>query len=318
MLKRDFTKSNKDYFKNNKTILIAVAAFLLVGILIFLIFGMNGNFEINGYNEFSATVSEATLDNFGKHKSEIGRIVDSYNGKFDTVLVNGEGDDTQLIIRYHNNIKNEDAEIVNNLIAEELKVSVDNISKHIHVGASVKNTDYIFTAVSILLLIVVASIFAYARYNGASAMSVIIACVLGTIGFMSLGSILRLTVGLSYFAMLVILNMLIIYFAIDLFESMHNSSWLKSNDYATALEKGINSSKFRTTIINIVLLAIGLLLVLIAPITLKHVAINIMFMAVSVLAVTWYVVPFVWSVFITRCRNRGAKIKASNNQGKNK
>ena len=44
MLKRDFTKSNKDYFLKNKILLICVAAFLLIGILVASIFGMNGNF----------------------------------------------------------------------------------------------------------------------------------------------------------------------------------------------------------------------------------------------------------------------------------
>ena len=47
MLKRDFTKSNKNYFAKNKFILISIAVFLLVGILIASIFGFNQNFELN-------------------------------------------------------------------------------------------------------------------------------------------------------------------------------------------------------------------------------------------------------------------------------
>ena len=58
MLKRDFTKSNKEYFKQNRIALISIALFLVLGIVIFAIFGMNGNFEIKGYNEFSITVGE--------------------------------------------------------------------------------------------------------------------------------------------------------------------------------------------------------------------------------------------------------------------
>ena len=37
MLKRDFTKSNKEYFAKNKITLISVALFLVVGILITII-----------------------------------------------------------------------------------------------------------------------------------------------------------------------------------------------------------------------------------------------------------------------------------------
>ncbi len=310
MIKRDFKKSNKEYFKENKTILISVAVFLLVGILILSIFGMNGNFEVSGYNEFSVTVNENTASDFNTHKTEIGHIIDSYNGKFDTILIFGEGDNTQFVVRYLKDLKENDIVSINKLVAEELKVEVNDISEHVHVNGSVKATDYVYTVASILLIIVIASIFAYARYNGASAMSVIIACLLGTLGFISLGAILRLTIGMSYFAMLVILNLLIIYFAIDLFESMHKSSWLKADDYATAMEKAIQSSKFRTSLVNVGLLAIGLLLVLIAPITVKYVALNIMFMSVVILAVVWYVIPFVWNVFITRCRKRDSRVKA--------
>ena len=316
MLKRDFTKSNKEYFKKNRNFLIALGVFLLVGILVFAIFGMNGNFEIKGYNEFSITVNEKTTENYNTHRDEIGEIINSFNGKFDNMLIYGEGDDTQYVVRYLNDVSNKKILEINKLVAEEVGVDVANVSEHVKVGGIVKNTDYIFTAVSILLLVVISSIFAYVRYNGASAMCVIIASVIGTIGFISIGSILQLSIGMSYFALLVILNLMIIYFAIELFESMHKSSWLMSEDFSTAIETGLKSSKFRMTFVAVGLLAIGLLLVLFAPLTIKYIAINIMFMAVVVLAVGWYVVPFVWNVFITRCIKRTYKVKASGFQDK--
>ena len=53
MLKRDFAKSNKEYFSKNKVTLISVALFLIVGIIIWSIFGLNTNFEMSNHNEFS-------------------------------------------------------------------------------------------------------------------------------------------------------------------------------------------------------------------------------------------------------------------------
>ncbi|MBQ8615623.1 MAG: hypothetical protein IJ415_03555 [Clostridia bacterium] len=311
MLKRDFTKSNKEYFKKNKIVLISVAVFLLLGIIIFSIFGMNGNFEINGYNEFSITVGEKATEKFGTHQQEIGKIVNSFDGKFDNVSIYGEGDNTKYVVRYLKDVNGNEQIEINKLVAEKLGIEVDNISEHMSVGPVVKNTDYIYTAVAILLIVVITTIFAYARYNGASALSVMLACLIGTLAFMSIGAILRLSVGMSYFAMLIILNVLIAYFAINLFETMHKSSWLMSGDYDNAMQTALKASKFRMSILSVSIMLIGVLFVLLTSSTIKYAALNIMFMAVVLLAVGWYVVPFVWNVFISYCRKREYKVKAS-------
>jgi len=316
MLRRDFTKSNKEYFKQNKSILIGIAVFLLVGILVFAIFGMNGNFELKGYNEFSVTVNEKTTKEFGTYQREIGDIVNSYNGKFDNVSIYGEGDDTKFVVRYMKDLNETQRLEINKLVAEKLNVEINQVSSHTHVGPAVKNTDYVYTALSILLIIVLVTIFAYARYNGASALAVIISNLLGTLAFISIGAILRFQVGMSYFAMLVILNLLISYLAIILFEQMHKSSWLMSGNYSTAIETAVKSSKTRICVLSISLMVIGLLFVLLAPSTIKYVSINLMFMAVVLLAVGLYVIPFVWSVFITKARKRNYKIKASSVESK--
>ena len=44
----------------------------------------------------------------------------------------------------------------------------------------------------------------------------------------------------------------------------------------------------------------GLLFVIAAPLALKYVSLNIMFIAVVALATAWYVVPFFWSIFISK------------------
>lgn len=316
MLRRDFTKSNKEYFKENRNFLIAIGVFLLVGLLVLAIFGMNGNFELKGYNEFSVVVTENKKEDFNRHKSEISSIINSYDGKFDCMSIYGEGDDTKFVIRYINDINAETIVEINNLVAEELGVDVDKVSEHVQVNASVRTKDYVYTIASILLIVTLVGIFSYVRYNGASSLAAIIGCVLGTLGFVSFGSILRLSIGMSYFAMLVMLNLLIAYLAINLFETMHKSSWLVSGDYATALQTAIKTSKFRTAVISVGLILIGLLFVLIAPLTIKYTAVNIMFMAVTVLATALYVVPFVWNVFITMCRKREYKIKSDATKSK--
>jgi len=241
MLRRDFTKSNKEYLKSNRIPLIAIAIFLIVGIVIFSIFGLNGNFELNGYNEFTITVQEKKVDNFAKYQHEISKIVNSYDGKFDTMLVSGEGDDTKFVVRYLKDVKNKDIIEINKLVAEELDIDQANISEHVEVASSVNKSDYIYTAVAVLIIAVIATIFSYVRYNGASALSLLAGYALGTLGLISICAILRLSVGTSFFAMLVLLNTLITYFAINLFESMHKSSWLMSEDYASAMDNALKS-----------------------------------------------------------------------------
>lgn len=308
MLNRDFTKSNKDYFNKNKIALIIIAAFLIVGIVIGSFFGMRGNFEIAGCNEFTVTVGTDS-SNYNDYIEEIQNVVNSYGGNFDTASVYGEGDDTKLVIRYMTDLSQEDQLEINEVIVERLSIDAGNISSHVSIAPTVRNVDYIYTAVAILLLIAVASIFAYFRYNGASAMTIIISTILGTLAFMSIGAILRLTIGMSYFAMLVILNMLIVYSCFDVFENIRETSWLQADDYSNAIKSGMRSARFKQCAISIAVLLIGLLFVIFAPSALKYVSLNIMFIAVVTLAVSCYVLPFVWSVFITHCKKREFKVK---------
>ncbi len=311
MLKRDFTKSNKVYFNKNKKILISIAVFLLVGILLFAILGLNGNFEVAGYNEFSVTVTEKKAEDLSKYQTDISTIVNSHDAKFDNIRIYGEGDDTKLIVRYLYDISDIDVFEINKLVAEKLDVDVSNISEHTKVDPIVNSTDYIYTTAAILILMVIASIFAYARYNGASALTIIFANMLGTLSLLSISSILRLVVGSSYLALLVILNLLIDYFAINIFESMHKSSWLMSRDFGTAIESAVKTSKFRMVAITVGLMLIGIVFVLFVPSAIKYVTLNLMFMAVVLLAVGLYVIPFLWSALITKCKLRDYKIKAS-------
>lgn len=310
MLNRDFTKSNKHYFKSNLIPIICVAVFLFVGILIASIFGMNGNFETNGYNELSITIgSEA---NVADYKKDVKEIINTYGGCFDTISVYDEGDDTRIVIRYMNELSNDkqvlvNAELVNRLA--DMGVEHEDISTHEHVGPIVTSTHYIYTVVAILAVMLLSVAFNAIRYNGASVITNLIACVLGTAGYISLGAILRLECGISYFALLVLLNVLITFNCINIFENIRQASWLNNKEYAKAIKDAVDGFKFRAVVLSGAIFVIALLLVAMAPSAVKYVSLNIMFMAVSLLAVTLYVVPFIWSVLITHTKIKNYKVK---------
>lgn len=300
MLNRDFTKSNKYYFNKNKFYIVGLAVLLILGLIFGAIFGMRANFEIAGYNEFSVSISNENRSEINKYSKDIKSIIDNYNGKYDSYSVFDEGDNTKLIIRYMSSLSDDNIERVDNAIVEKLSITNEDISSHEKVGSVVKAKDYIYTAMVIVLLIVISSIFAYFRYNGASAMALILGTVLGSLSFMSIGVLLRLTVGMSYFAMLVILNLLIVYTSVMIFEKIRGESWLASKNFASAIESAIKKSKFRIMFIAIATLIIGVVFVLFAPAPIKYVSLNILFISVAYLFSVMYVIPFVWSACITK------------------
>ncbi|MGN0787839.1 MAG: hypothetical protein ACI4L6_02070 [Candidatus Onthoplasma sp.] len=309
MIKRDFSKSSKEYFKENKIPFIVLTALIVVGIIIASIFGFNGNFEMKGYNQIEISVAED--DNYSLISKTAGQIVNSFGGDFDSTQIAGVGDNTIIIVRYMNDLSALDQQKVNEKISDSLSIEITKISGHKHVQKIVQAKDYIYTIASILIISLVAVIFAYARYNGASGLALLLSNLLGTLAFVSVSAILRLEIGLSYFAMLVALNLIIIYFAIEIFEHMKKESWLSAKDYATALESAMKSTKFRFSFISIAVMLVGLLFVLFAPTTIKYTALNIMFIPVVCLATVWYVLPFVWNLLIPKCRQRLVKVKTA-------
>jgi len=120
-------------------------------------------------------------------------------------------------------------------------------------------------------------------------------------------AILRLSIGLSYFAMLIILNFLIIYNAITIFEKIKDSSFLENNDYSNAIKTGMAKSRTQLTLTSIFVMICGVLFVLLAPNPARLISLNIMFMSVVLLAVSVYVIPFVWSLLISYCNKRKVK-----------
>lgn len=310
---RDFSKSNKEYFNKNKFAIIILSAILLVGLLCGLVFGFNGNFELKGYNEFNISVGNLESKTVAKWEDSATDIVNKFGGDVFKTSIEEEGDNAKIVIQYNKTLKASTQDEVNKEIATKLGIAESEIpnyiSAHHQVGATVKGRDYLFTAVAIILLVTIATIFAIFRYDSACAMSLVLSCGIGSLLFMSFSTILRLKVGLSYFAMLFIVNLLIIYCAMLIFEHIRETSWLQAKEYSTALSSALKDTRIRMLFISLATLAIGLVFAIVAPANIKFVSLNIMFMAVTLLAVVWYVLPFCWSVLITSANIRRFKTK---------
>lgn len=307
MFKRDFSKSNKEYFKQNRVPLIVLAIVFIVAIVIMAVFGFKGNFEIAGYTEFNVSIHTDEAVTIANYSKEIENIVNENGGNFDNISIFGKGGNTQLVVRYLNELTSKNQTEISNAIISNLKLLKEDVSNHSKVSPVVRPADYVYAVVAIVLLATISSIFAYFRYNGASALAIILSLLFANLGFLSISALLRLTIGLSYFAMIVALNVLVLYALFAMLEHMRESSWLSNQDYATAIDKALKTSKLRMLFMSIALLVVGLLFVIIAPANIKYVSINIMFIAVMLLATAWYAFPFFWSVFITYSKNKTAK-----------
>ncbi len=307
MLKRDFTKSNKEYFKQNKIPLIVLAVVFVVAIIIMAVFGFNGNFEMAGCTEFNVAIHTEDSATVSKYSKEIEKIVNECGGNLDTISIFDKGGNTKLVVRYTKELSTDKQTEITKAIITNLNLTELDVSEHVAVSPVVRPADYIYTVVAVLLLTTIASLFAYFRYNGASAVAIILSTIFANFAFLSISAILRLTIGLSYFAMIVALNVLLVYCAFMLFGHIRSSNWLANKEYSNALSDALKNSKTRMIFVTIALLVVGLLFAIIAPSNIKYVSLNIMFIAVVLLATIWYALPFVWSVFITSTKNKSIK-----------
>lgn len=310
---RDFTASNKQYFSKNKFPILILCLVLVLGVVCGLVFGVRGNFEISGYNEFSVLAENIKTTELNKYQKDIETIVNKNGGDVFSISVGGEGNFSKFIVKYSATLKSATQTEINKEIAQKLGIEeseiANYISNHNFVAPVVRGRDYIFTAVAILIIVVLATIFAYFRYDGACAVSTILAALIGSLLFISFSTILRLTIGMSYFAMLVLVNLLIVYCSFLIFENIRETNWLQSKEYSAALSNALKDTRTRVLFITCAVAAIGLIFAFVAPNNLKFVAINLMFVAVTLLAIVWYVVPFCWSALITRTNIKRFKVK---------
>lgn len=307
MLNRDFSKNTFEYIKKNKVPIIAVCIILIVGLIMGLTLGMNTNFELTTHQQFSVTISEENVKNKETYISKIKEVLNVYDADYDYYQISGKGDNTQIIVRYMTKLSDSNQVRVNNAVAEALDVEISKVSDHVEVGAIVKNYDYIYAAMVILLIIVVVSLFALFRYNGASAMAIISTNILANLLLMCASIIFRLKIGISYFTVLVVLNALIIYSSLMMFENIKSNSWLVNKEYNQAINQAMKSAKFRNGFIAVALELIGIAFVLFATLPIKSVSLNICYAAVVYLFATQYVLPFVWNICITKTSSKHKK-----------
>ena len=203
MINRDFSKSGKQYIKQNKIVLITLAIILLLGIIMLCVFGFKGGPDVKGYNTFSITVgSEYQADKLGDYTDDINLCLSNHDAQLYSVQVAGEGSTTTLVVKYDGKIKN--TTLFNAELSDEMVVSVSNFSEHSKVGASLTSKDYIYAFACGLIIVTLAVIYSACRYNLACAITALGSSIFGVGLLMALTAIFRLTINSSFLAINII------------------------------------------------------------------------------------------------------------------
>ncbi|MBQ3502620.1 MAG: hypothetical protein IJA72_03045, partial [Clostridia bacterium] len=106
MISRDFSKSGKEYIKQNKFVLIALAVIIALGVIMLAVFGFNGGSDVKGYNTFSITMGEDyQVSKLGNYTDEIKYALADRNADLQSIQVTGEGDYTTLVVKYSGTAK---------------------------------------------------------------------------------------------------------------------------------------------------------------------------------------------------------------------
>ena len=305
MINRDFTKSNKHYINRNKFVLIAISAILVIGAIMLCVFGFKGGADISGYNTFSINMGSVyKLEELDDYTEDINECLSKQNAELYSVQVTGEGELTTLVVKYRGNVKDEAK--LNSAIAEDLEVSVSNISKSTKVSPSVTSKDYIYTIAGGLIILTIAMIFIAFRYNLACAMTSFATSLVGVMLLMALTGILRLTINSSFLAINIITMLLILGETFMVFDSLEKERAKVSdkNDRSTQLKNALKANSFRQKFMYGAIFAICLIFVILMPSTIKQASLIMLFALVVILFMTVYAIPFVWCLTITQVSDK--------------
>ena len=303
MINRDFSKSAKEYIKQNKFVLIAVAIIIAVGIVMLSVFGFKGGSEIKGYNTFSVTMG-TTYDagELEDYTQSIKACIAKYDGDLQSVQLTGEGDYTTLVVKYSGSIKK--AYELNAEIANELKISVLKISEHSHVEASLTSKDYVYTIAGGLIILTLAVMYIAFRHNIACAVSALASSILGIILLMAITAIFRLSINSSFLAINIITMLLILAESFMLFDGINKERENDKSDRSAQLLNTLKANAFRQKIMYGALFAMALIFVILMPNTIKQASLIALFAIVVALFVTIYALPLLWCLTITRVSDK--------------
>ena len=305
MINRDFSKSGKQYIKQNKVVLIVLAVILALGIVMMCAFGFKGGADVSGYNNFSINIGSIyesyKLEDYTK---QINENLSAYNGNLQSIQVAGEGDSTTLVIKYSGKLT--DVEKLNGDIANDLLVNLSKFSEHTKVGASLTSNDYIYAVACGLIILAIAVVYIAFRYNLACAITTFASSLLGVALLLALTAIFRLTINSSFLAINIITLLLIMGENLMFFDSLNKSreNLKDKNDRSAQLSNTLKTSTFRQKFMYGAIFALALIFVILMPNTIKQASLIMLFATIITLFVAVYALPFVWCLTITQVSDK--------------
>ncbi|MBQ8430785.1 MAG: hypothetical protein IJX26_02420, partial [Clostridia bacterium] len=310
MISRDFAQPKKEYLKKNKIALIIISAVVLVGLIVFGIFGLNGNPDFKGCNLVSINIGEdITNKEFDKLSDKIETILAENKLDLYSVQIKGEGINTTLDVKYLGKVSDKKFEAVKVGFVAELDVEVSAISENQWLEKTVSSSDYIYTAVAILLVVLLASLFVLFRHNLSYALSLMGASLMSAIALICVFAIFRFEVNSAFFFAVAIASVYSIFEALILFENMRNVAQNpkykddKQNQIVLGVKRSANRMQFTT----LGLFAVGLIFVIFGTSISRQVAISLMFSIIAGLSSVLFILPLIYNLTIDKVKIRKIK-----------
>lgn len=319
MLSRDFNAPKKEYINKNKTILIVLGVFILVGIIMMSILGFNRSPEFEGGYvadvKIGQEVSSSQLD---KYENKINSILNENNMSLYSVQLKGVGEATTVEIKYTGKLTDSKINAINSSIITDLNLEAQEI-EHLKFDASVKSADYIYTVVAGLIIVLIATLFVIFRHNIAYAISLLGASAFSVLAIMSIFAILRLQITSAFFFIVVGCLIYTIYESLTLFEKMREVASVpeNKNDKSLHLVQGMKNNTTRLQYTSLALFFFGFLFVIFGTPISRSVALGFMFAIVVTLLTISLVLPFLYNITIDKVSLKTGK-KSSKEKAENK
>ena len=318
MINRDFTKSGKQYIKQNKVVLIVLAVIFVASIVMLCVFGgFKGGAEVSGYKTFSINMgTEYNADKMGDYHQDISENLAEHKAELLSVQLTGEGDSTTLIVKYSGKVKDELR--LNLDIAKVLNINPSIISSHSQVGSSLTSKDYVYTVVCGLIIITLATVYIACKYNLACAITALSSSIFGVALLMALTAIFRLTINSSFLAINIITMLLILVESFILFDGIEKerARLQDKNDRSAQISNALKANAFRQKFMYGAIFALSLIFVILTPTVIKQASLIMMFATVVVMFVAIYALPFLWCLTITQVSDKIRVKKVKNEKAK--
>lgn len=310
MLNRDFTKTKKEYLKKNRLALAIIACFLIVGAVFLAIWGLNTNPEFSGCNRVEITVGkEVSSKDLDDYSAKINKSLNENNCSLYSLTLKGEGENSILEIRYVGKSNENTINAINTSLIQNLEIGQTSISSHEKVSKTVSSTDYTYTILACLLIIVFSVIFVWARYNLAYGICLLSAGLFAPIALILTLAILRIEVSSAIFFMIVGSVVFTTFESLILFENMREIQRDKNykNDLASHLRLGLKNMAGELQFAGIALFTIGFLFVIFGTQSSRLIALTFMFTVIASLLTFVFILPFAYNLVADK-----AKFKTTN------